>query len=116
MSLYQFVLKETPQGKAHHNGPPPAHNHLDRRQLGTEKGHAIEVGRVGDVVEAYVEGYGYYTWTVDARSITRVMALIQECERHGFVELYYGPIPVLTPEDKLEIESLLATIKRTFQD
>jgi hypothetical protein len=116
MSLYQFVLKETPQGKAHHDDPPPAHNHLDRRKLGTEKGHAIRVERQGDVVEAYIEGCGYYTWTVDAPSITRVMAFIQECERHGFVELYYGPIPVLTEEDLSEIENLLATIKKAFPD
>jgi hypothetical protein len=117
MSLYQFVFKETPQGMAHHDDPPPAHNHYDRRNLGTEKGHAVfKVERQGDVVEAYIEGYGYYTWTVDARSITGLMAFIQECERHGFVELYYGPIPVLTEEDLSEIKNLLARVKEAFPD
>jgi len=116
MSLYQFVLKETPQGKAHHDDPPPAHDHTFRRNLGTAKAHAIGVERQGEVVEAYVEGYGYYTWTVDAPSTTRLMTFIQECERHGFVELYYGPVPVLTDEDLSEIKNLLATIRRDFPD
>src|SRR5215470_16359179 len=116
MSLYQFVLKETPQGKAHHDGPPPANNHIERRNLGTQKCPLFSVERQGEVVEAYVMGYGYYTWTLNAPSITNVMAFIQECERHGFVKLYYGPVPVLTPEDLSEIQNILATVRARFQD
>ena len=116
MSLYQFVLKETPQGKAHHDDPPPAHDHTFRRNLGTAKAHAIGVERQGEVVEAYVEGYGYYTWTVDTPNIAKLMGFIQECERHGFVELYYGPIPILTEKDLSEIENVLAKIKEAFPD
>lgn len=116
MSLYQFVVKETPLGKAHHDDPPPAHNHIDRRNLATAKGLAVGVRRPGDVVEAYIEGYGYYTWTVDIPNIATLMGFIQECERHGFVELYYGPIPVFTEKDLLDIKSVLDTIKEKFPD
>ena len=117
MSLYQFVLKETPLGKAHHDDLPPAENHTDRRNLAKEKGHQVfGVERQGDVVEAYIEGYGYYTWVVDAPSVAAVIALIQECERHGFVELYYGPMPVLTEKDLSDIKKLLANVKEKFPD
>ncbi len=115
MSLYQFVVKETPQGKTHHDDQRP-HNHLDRRELARQKGHVIGVERPGDVVEAYIGGFGYYTWVVDAPDITNVIAFIQECERHGFVELYSGPTPVLTEKDLSEIEIFSASMKKAFPD
>jgi hypothetical protein len=115
MSKYQFIIKETPQGKAHHSDPRP-HSHLDRRELSRQKGHIIGVEMVGNVQEAYVDGYGYYTWVVDGPSVTHVVALIQECERHGFVELYSGPMPDLTDKDKSDLELFSHQMRTAFPD
>src|SRR6266853_526643 len=109
MSLYVFILKETAQGTAHHDDPSP-HNHLDRRQTGTDKGEAIQVYRQGDVTEKNIGGFWYYTWVVDAPNINRVTAFIRECVRHGFVELYSGPTPAFTDKDLAEINDLLAKL------
>jgi hypothetical protein len=113
MSLYVFILKETSQGKAHHDDPSP-HNHLDRRQTGTDKGAAIQVYRQGDVEENYIGDSWYYTWVVDAQNINRVTAFIRECVRHGFVELYSGPNPAFTEKDLAEIDDLLAQLRAKF--
>jgi hypothetical protein len=115
MPQYQFIVKETPQGKAHHSDPRP-HSHLDRREVARQKGHIIGVERPRDVEEAYVGGFGYYTWTVEAPNITSVIALIQECERHGFVELYSGPMPVLTDKDNSDIGGFSAEMRGRFPD
>jgi hypothetical protein len=110
MSLYQFVLKETPQGKADHV------NHLGRRQEGTQKGPVIGVFRQGDVAENYVGGSWYYTWVVESSSINNVTAFIRECVHYGFVELYTGPTPVLTDGDSLEIENLSTQLRVAFPE
>jgi len=110
MERYQFVVKETPQGKAHHNDPPP-NRYTDRRLEATGKGIAIGVVRPFDVVENYMGGFGYFTWTVDAPSIKEVIALIKECERHGFVELYWGPTRVLDDKDLAEMEGFAVTMR-----
>ena len=115
MPRYQFIIKETPKGKTHHSDPRP-HSHLDRRELSRQKGHIIGVEMVGTVAEAYVDGYGYYTWVVNAPSVTAVIALIQECERHGFVELYSGPMPDLTDKDKSDIELFSHQMRTAFPD
>ena len=101
MSLYQFILKETPKGRADHS------HHLDRRQEGTAKGAVIGVYRQGDVTETCMGDSWYYTWVVESDSITRVTAFVQECVFYGFVELYSGPTPVFTDEDSSEIKRLL---------
>jgi hypothetical protein len=108
MSLYQFVLKETPNGKADHD------HHLDRRATGTSKGVVIGVIRQGDVVERYVGDSWYYGWVVDAPNINRVTAFLRECVRWGFVELYSGPTSASTEEDSLEIENLLYELRKAF--
>jgi hypothetical protein len=108
MSLYQFVLKETPKGKADHD------HHLDRRLEGTNKGPVIGVYRQGDVAENYIDGSWYYTWLVESDSITRVTAFIQECVFYGFVVLSSGPTPVSTDEDSLEIERFSAELQAAF--
>jgi hypothetical protein len=115
MPQYQFIVKETPQGKAHHSDPRP-HSHLDRRELTRQKAHIIGVERPKDVTEVYVDGFGYYTWVVDAPGITAVIALIQECERHGFVELYSGPMPVLTDKDRSDIDVFSTQMRGAFPD
>jgi hypothetical protein len=110
MSLYQFVLKETPKGWADHD------HHLDRREEGTQKGAVIAVYRQGDVAEKYIGGSWYYTWVVESSSITRVTAFIQECVYYGFVKLYSGPNTVLTEEDSLEIKRFRAELRAAFPD
>jgi hypothetical protein len=115
MLRYQFIVKETPQGKAHHSDPRP-HSHLDRRELSRQKGHIIGVERVGDVEEAYVDGFGYYTWVVDAPSVAAVIALMQECVRHGFVELHSGPVPELTDKERSDIDVFSHQMRTAFPD
>jgi hypothetical protein len=115
MPRYQFIVKETPHGKAHHSDPAP-HRHVDRRELLAQKGNVIDVERAKAVEEAYVGGFGYYTWTVDAPSITAVIAVMQECERHGFVEIYSGLTLVPTDKDKSDIDGFLAEMRRRFPD
>ena len=107
---YQFIVKETPQGKADHS------RHLSRRDTATQKGHIIGVERPKDVEEAYVGGFGYYTWHVDAPNVEAVIALIQECERHGFVELYSGPMPELTDKQRFDIDVLAHKMRTAFPD
>jgi hypothetical protein len=115
MPLYQFVVKETAQGKAHHSDPPP-NNYLNRRETARQKGDLISAKRQGAVAENYIDGFGYFTWVVDAPSMTNVIALIRECERHGFVELYWGPRPAITGQDIVDLEGFSADIKRAFPD
>jgi len=112
MPQYQFVLKETAQGKATRT---PTRT---RREIVKNKGHAIFVELVPgrDVEEAFVNGFGHYTWVVDSPNIMNVIALIQECERHGFVTLDSGPTPILTQGDLPEIARLSDTMKNAFPD
>jgi hypothetical protein len=108
MSLYQFVLKETPKGKADHD------HHLNRRQDAANKGPVIGVFRQGDVCENYIGGSWYYTWVVESASITRVTAFLQECVFYGFVELSSGPTPVFTDEDLLEMKRFYGELRAAF--
>jgi len=85
MPQYQFVVKETPQGKADHD------KHLHRREVARQKGHVMGAERQGEVVETYEDGFGCYTWVVDAPSRAILDDFIKECERHGFVKLSSGP-------------------------
>ena len=114
MPKFQFVFKETPKGKAQHDGPPPLSTHLDRRTHATNKGPVIGVIRQGDVSEHYIGGSWYYTWIVESPSITNVTAFLQECVFYGFVELCSGPTPVLTDEDSLAIKGFYAELKAKF--
>jgi hypothetical protein len=110
MPKYQFVLKETPQGKADHR------NHLRRRQIAVAKAHILEVDLAQPVVETLIGGDYYYTWIVDAPDIYTVLALIQEFTHWGFVELYSGPTPVFTAEELLQIQKLSVKLRDAFPD
>jgi hypothetical protein len=116
MSLYQFVFRETPKGKAQHDGPPPLSTHIDRRAHATEKGPVIGVIRQGDVCENNIGGSWHYTWIVEAPDIAHVTAFLQECVLYGFVELCSGPTPVLTEKDSLEIKKLHDELRAAFPD
>jgi len=108
MSLYQFVFRETPKGKADHD------HHLNRRQDATNKGPVIGVYPQGDVCEHYIGGSWYYTWVVESDSITRVTAFLQECVLYGFVELCSGPTPVFTEEDSSDIKRFYGDLRAHF--
>jgi|SRR5215470_19181848 len=105
MPQYQFVLKETPAGKAKHD------THLDRRAEAVAKADAISTHLTQPVVETLIAGDWYYTWVVDAPDILTVSAFIQECIRHPNVGLSSGPTPVFTAEELSRIQSLSAKLR-----
>lgn len=105
MSLYQFVFKETPKGKADHG------RHLIRRQDAAGKAPIIGVFPQGDVCEHYIGGSWYYTWIVESANINKVTAFLQECVSYGFVELSSGPTLIRTDEDSLEIKAFYDELK-----
>jgi hypothetical protein len=97
MPMYSFVLKETNQGKLHHDDPSPG-GHLDRRATAT--GKAINAGcrlphQVTETMIPKANGDWYYFWVLDAPNLGTVNGLIKEYTvNHRYVDLYSGPTDV----------------------
>jgi len=118
MPRYQFVLKETPIGKANHD------THVDRRKIAKAKAAALLTYPVDGVCEEPIEnvceqligGDWYYTWIVDTPDMPHLWAFIRECTRHPYVTLSSGPEPVFSAAELSQIEELSHKLRTEFPD